>query len=88
MAWLLLAYNDLGCRRAGKDLQGMPVSCQANPHTGTNTTNDLAFMVFRCVGVGDPGTIPQGRRMVPVSISTWGSSDRYFIDVQLSAIML
>jgi transposase InsO family protein len=58
LTWLLLAYSHLGHHRAGKDLQGMSVSCQANPHTGTNTVNDLDLMAIHHVGARHPGTIP------------------------------
>jgi transposase InsO family protein len=29
----------------------MPVSCQANPHTGIDATNDPALMAIHCVGL-------------------------------------
>jgi hypothetical protein len=39
--WLLLTYNSLGCRqRAGQEMQGVPVPCQADPHTSSGAAND------------------------------------------------
>jgi hypothetical protein len=67
-ARLLLAYNPPGRRRAGKDLSGVPVSCQADPHTDTDGANDPALMVIRYLGAGYPGAISLGRQRVPVSL--------------------
>jgi hypothetical protein len=46
----------------------MPVSHQADPHNGTNAANDPALMAICRVGAQHPGTIPQGRRRVPVPV--------------------
>jgi hypothetical protein len=63
-----MAYSPPGRRPAGKDLAHMPVSCQANPHTSANATNDPTLMAIRCLGVGHPGAISPGRRRVLVSL--------------------
>jgi hypothetical protein len=46
----------------------IPVSCQADPHTGADAANDSALMAIRCLGVGHPGAISPGHRRVPVSL--------------------
>jgi hypothetical protein len=65
---LLVAYSPLVCHRAGKELQGVLVSCQADPHIGADTVNDPTLMAVCHVGAGHPGTIPQGRRWILVSV--------------------
>jgi hypothetical protein len=40
-------------------MQGMPVSCQVDPHIGADTANDPALMVICRVGVGHSETVPQ-----------------------------
>jgi hypothetical protein len=49
-------------------MQGILVSRQADPHIGVDTANDPTLMVVHSVGVGHPGTIPQGRWRVPVHV--------------------
>jgi hypothetical protein len=46
----------------------MLVPCQADPHTGVDAANDPALMVICHMGAGHPGSIPQGRWRIPVSI--------------------
>jgi transposase InsO family protein len=49
----------------------MPVSCQADPHTGTDTANDPALMVIRCVRAGHREPFPHavgGYRFLYVAI--------------------
>jgi hypothetical protein len=60
LAWLLLAYNPSGFHRAGKEVQGVPVSCQAHPHIDADAANDPILMGICRVGVGHPGSVPQG----------------------------
>jgi hypothetical protein len=49
-------------------MQGMPVSCQADPHTSADATNDPALMVVCPVGAGHPGSVPLGRWWIPLSV--------------------
>jgi hypothetical protein len=49
-------------------MRGVPVSCQADPHTGADAANDPALMVVHRVGAGHPGPIPQGHRRILVSV--------------------
>jgi hypothetical protein len=49
-------------------MQDVLVSCQADPHTVTNATNDPTLMVVYRVGAGHPGSVPQGRRKILVSL--------------------
>jgi hypothetical protein len=46
----------------------MLVSCQANPHTSTDTAKDPALMTIHYVGAGHPRAIPPGLRRVPVPL--------------------
>jgi hypothetical protein len=49
-------------------MQGVPVSCQGDPHIGLDDANDPALMVICRVWAGHPGTISQGYRRIPVSV--------------------
>jgi hypothetical protein len=49
-------------------MQGVPVSCQADPHTGADTVNDPALMTICHVGEGHLGPIPQGRWRILISV--------------------
>jgi hypothetical protein len=64
----LQPYSPTGRRPAGKDLLHMPVSRQADPHTGADAANDPALMVTRYLGAGHPGAISPSHRRVPVSL--------------------
>jgi transposase InsO family protein len=67
----LLAYSSPGRRRASKDLQGVTVPRQADPHAGTDAANDLALMALRCVGLDIVGPFPRavgGYRFLYVAI--------------------
>jgi transposase InsO family protein len=64
----LLAYSSLGRRRAGKDLQGVSVPRQADPHAGTDAADDPALMALRCVGAGHRGAIFPRRRRIPIPV--------------------
>jgi hypothetical protein len=46
----------------------MLILCQVDPHTGTNATDDPAFMALRCMGAGHRGVIPLRRWRLPVSL--------------------
>jgi hypothetical protein len=59
LVWILLAYSSPRCRRAGKDLQGMSVPCQVDPHAGTDAANDPALMVFVVWGLDIVGSFPR-----------------------------
>jgi hypothetical protein len=50
------------------DLQGVSIPRQANPHAGTDITNDPTLMALRCVGAGHRGAISpcRWRMMIPV----------------------
>jgi hypothetical protein len=61
-----LAYSPPGCREASKEMQDMPVPCQADPHTSADATNEPTLMVVCCMGAGHPRSIPQGRQMILV----------------------
>jgi hypothetical protein len=39
-------------------MRGVPVSGQADPHTGIDATNDPVIMVVFHVGAGHPGSVP------------------------------
>ena len=55
-------------------MQGMPVSCQADPHIGTadphvrELVDDSTLLVIRCVGVGHLGTLFQSRRRILIPV--------------------
>jgi hypothetical protein len=46
----------------------MPVSWQANLHTGADATNDPALIAIRCVGAGYPGVISPDHQRILVSV--------------------
>jgi hypothetical protein len=71
---ILLAYSSPGRRQAGKDMQGMSVPRQADPHAGTDAANDPALMALRCVGAGHHGAISRHRRRFGSSMSPSTSS--------------
>jgi transposase InsO family protein len=54
---MLLADSPLGCHHARKELQDMPVSCKADPHTGADATSDPILMALHCVGARHCGAI-------------------------------
>jgi hypothetical protein len=64
-----VAYSSSGRRRAGKDLQGVSVPHQADPHVGTDTANDPALMTLHCVGAGHHGAISLRRRRIPIPVA-------------------
>jgi hypothetical protein len=49
-------------------MQGMPVPCQADPHTGVDIANDPVLMAICRMGAGHPGTVPQGCQRISVSV--------------------
>jgi hypothetical protein len=49
-------------------MQGVPVSCQADPHTNSNAANVPAVMAVSHVGAGHARTIFQVRWRIPVPV--------------------
>jgi hypothetical protein len=49
-------------------LQGVPVPRKADTHTGSGSSDDSTLLAIRRMGGGYLGTIPQGRRRVPVPL--------------------
>jgi hypothetical protein len=49
-------------------MQGVLVSCLADPHTSVNAANDPALMAIYRVGPGHLGFIPQGCQKILVSV--------------------
>jgi hypothetical protein len=68
LALILLAYSSPGCRRAGKDLQGVSVPRQADLHAGIDAANDPTLMALHCVGAGHHGAISPRRRRIPIPV--------------------
>jgi hypothetical protein len=49
-------------------MQGIPVLCQAYPHTGAYAANDPTLMSICRVEAGHPRSVHQGRRRIPMSV--------------------
>jgi hypothetical protein len=68
LVWILLAYSSPGRRRAGKNLQGVSIPRQTDPHASTDAANDPALMTLRCVGAGHRWAISPRRQRIPIHV--------------------
>jgi hypothetical protein len=65
---LLLALRTRGHHRAGQEIRGVPVPCQANPPTCARATDHSTHLAIRRLGPRHPGSIPTSARGLPLPL--------------------